>query len=275
MPWGKMDDKFHRHQKVRALRRDKAGREALGVWVFWWSWCLDDSELTGFVPREELSAADLKCAEVLVKVNLWDKVDGGFQFHNFQKWNPSRDQVEAKREADRKRIAAKREGSRENVARDIDATRTRQDNDVASDSQATRENVARESLPRASPSPSPSHPNPTKEPSPTQPPPVADSSFHRRALERVVGEVRGRPWSVPQQRYAMAARADEIVEEIRDMAAKLDVAPDDLCALAFERWVEHREKRNEPTLPHLWFDDWAGQLPPPPKPKEKWRDLEG
>ncbi len=59
------------------------------------------------------------------------------------------------------------------------------------------------------------------------------------------------------------------------MAAKLDLAPDDLCALAFEQWVKHRENRNESTQPHLWLDDWAGQLPPPPKPKEKWRDLEG
>ena len=109
----------------------------------------------------------------------------------------------------------------------------------------------------------------------TQRPPVADSAFHRRALERVVGEVRGRPWSVPKQRFAMAARADEVVEEIREMAAKLDLAPDDLCAIAFEQWVKHRENRNESTQPHLWLDDWAGQLPPPPKPKEVWRDLEG
>lgn len=114
----------------------------------------------------------------------------------------------------------------------------------------------------------------------TQPPPVADSSFNRRVLERVVGEVRGRPWSVPKQRFAMAARADEVVEEIREMAARLsnaqlEVTPDDLCAAAFERWVEYREKRNESTQPHLWLDDWAGQLPPPPKPKEVWRDLEG
>ena len=273
MPWGRMDDKFHRHQKVRALRRDKAGREALGVWVFWWSWCLDDAELTGFVPRDELSPADLKAAEVLVRVDLWDKVEGGFRFHNFQKWNPTRDQVEAKREADRKRISAKREGNRENVARDIDATRTRHDEDVASESHASRNEVARESLPRASPSPSPSQPSPTKDPDPAAL--VADSSFHRRALERVVGEVRGRPWSVPKQRFAMAARADEVVEEIREMAAKLDLAPDDLCAIAFEQWHKHRENRNEPTQPHLWLDDWAGQLPPPPKPQEKWRDLAG
>lgn len=114
----------------------------------------------------------------------------------------------------------------------------------------------------------------------TQPPSIVDSSFNRRVLERVVGEVRGRPWSVPKQRFAMATRADEVVEEIREMAARLsnaqlEITPDDLCAAAFERWVEYREKRNESTQPHLWLDDWAGQLPPPPKKQEKWRDLEG
>jgi hypothetical protein len=73
----------------------------------------------------------------------------------------------------------------------------------------------------------------------------------------------------------MAARADEVVEEMREMAARLALAPEALCALAFEQWQKHRENRNEPTQPHLWLDDWAGQLPPPPKPKEVWRDLEG
>lgn len=38
MPWGRMDDKFHRNEKVRRLRKIRGGREALGVWVFWWSW---------------------------------------------------------------------------------------------------------------------------------------------------------------------------------------------------------------------------------------------
>ncbi len=122
MPWGKMDDKFHRNAKVRALRRMKGGREALGSWVYWWSWCLDDPGLSGFVPTEELPAADLKSAELLVQVGLWERVSDGFLFHDFDKYNPSRKQVDTKRMADRERIAAKRTASRENVASDIDAT---------------------------------------------------------------------------------------------------------------------------------------------------------
>jgi hypothetical protein len=122
MTWGKMDDKFHRNRKVRDLRRKKGGREALGVWVFWWSWCLDDPSLDGFVPVTELSREDLRAAALLVECGLWDAEDGGYRFHDFHEYNPRREQVEAKRLADRERIASKRAASREDVARDIPAT---------------------------------------------------------------------------------------------------------------------------------------------------------
>lgn len=125
MPWGRMDDKFHRNHKVRALRREKGWREALGVWTFWWSWCLDDPELNGFVPAEELHPSDRKGAALLVKAGLWDVADGGYVFHDFHEWNPTLNQVESKREADRKRVAEKRAASRDDVARDTDATSAR------------------------------------------------------------------------------------------------------------------------------------------------------
>jgi hypothetical protein len=108
MPWGRMDDKFHRNSKVRELRRARGGRDALGAWVYWWSWCLDDPELTGFVPADELPAADLKAAELLVKVGLWDECEGGYMFHDFNHYNPTKRQVEDKKEADRIRAAEKR-----------------------------------------------------------------------------------------------------------------------------------------------------------------------
>lgn len=119
MPWGRMDDKFHRNRKVRELRRIKGGREALGTWVYWWSWCLDEPDLVGFVPADELPPADAKAAPLLVEVGLWDEVDGGYQFHDFAEYNPTRQQVEAKKKADRERVAAKREETREIVACDI------------------------------------------------------------------------------------------------------------------------------------------------------------
>jgi len=118
MTWGRMDDKFHRNRKVRELRKMKGGREALGAWVFWWSWCLDDGELTGEVPSCELAASDLKSAELLVQVGLWDRTEAGFRYHDFHKYNPTKTQVEKKRSGDRERMAAKRAGG-ERVAGDV------------------------------------------------------------------------------------------------------------------------------------------------------------
>ncbi len=114
MTWGRMDDKFHRSRKIRELRKSKAGREALGAWVFWWSWCLSDPELTGEVPLSELSADDRKSAELLVKVDLWEVTSDGYKFHDFHDYNPTKDKRLNKLEADRNRMATKR-----NVARDV------------------------------------------------------------------------------------------------------------------------------------------------------------
>lgn len=125
MTWGKMDDKFHRNPKVRSLRRMKGGREALGDWAFWWSWCLDDVSLTGEIPDAELAPNDRKSAKLLVSVGLWDEIPGGFRFHDFHEYNPTREQREAKKTADRDRVADKREASREDVASDSSASRKR------------------------------------------------------------------------------------------------------------------------------------------------------
>lgn len=157
MSWGRLDDKFYRHRKVRALRAKKGGREALGVWLFWWSWCLDDEARTGVVPASELPGADEKCAELLVEVRLWDVVPGGYKFHNFERYNPTKEKLEAKREADRTRVAHKRDAGRKegaprpDVARESHATSERQPGDEGSDSPATSErqpgDVADESTP--------------------------------------------------------------------------------------------------------------------------------
>lgn len=133
MPWGKMDDKFHRNEKVRKLRKQRGGREALGVWVFWWSWCLDDPELTGCIPSGELSREDERSALLLVDVGLWDKTDAGYQFHDFNEYNPTREQVEARREADRLRQEEKRKRDKGRESRrDNGVSHTGNQGDVAS-----------------------------------------------------------------------------------------------------------------------------------------------
>jgi hypothetical protein len=161
MPWGKMDDKFHRNRKVRELRRMKGGRAALGDWSFWWSWCLDDPELTGVVPAAELDATDRKSAALLVQVGLWDEAEGGYRFHDFDEYNPSREQIEAKRSADRERVANKRAAGRDNVARDTDANPAR----VAS----TRDPIPSHPIPEEAAAAVPIEPDPDDERYPHEP----------------------------------------------------------------------------------------------------------
>lgn len=129
MPWGRMDDKWHKRRDVSALRRKgAAGLAALGLWDFFVSWCLDDPALDGFVPADELTGFERRGPlQLLLSVGLWIKTDGGFVIQDFATIAPNPEQVEAKREADRVRIAQKRAqgvlGLVPDVARDSHAGR--------------------------------------------------------------------------------------------------------------------------------------------------------
>lgn len=160
MPWGKMDDKFHRNPKVRKLRRAKGGMAALGVWSFWWSWCLDDPELSGLVPSDEIETAeDKRAAALLVDVGLWDVVEGGYVFHDFHQYNPTKDQRESKKAYDRD-FSAKQRAAAQEQERDSSTSSEK----VVNDSSTIRDRVGGESCPaRVSPPdpvPVPSRPGP-------------------------------------------------------------------------------------------------------------------
>lgn len=121
MPWGRMDDKFWRNRKVRALRQTSVGREALGAWAYWWSWCLDDPELDGRIPKSELTLrADKRSAALLAVNGLWEDRGEYYRVHDFHQYNPTRTQVEHKREADRLRIAAERAAQRRVLEAEVD-----------------------------------------------------------------------------------------------------------------------------------------------------------
>jgi hypothetical protein len=199
-----MDDKFHRNRKVRALRKlGKEGRIALGVWTFWWSWCLDDPELSGLVPSSELSPTDQKAAKTLCEVGLWFRAEGGgFGFHDFHEYNPTKDQVDAKRLADRERVAANRRGSRKNVATDTAATIER------------RRIHAR--------SPVPSRPDQGEKSAPCEPTLGASTTPHPSRLipllleatraEAFKRNVRPAPSVLPSQQQTAAKRAQELLD---------------------------------------------------------------
>lgn len=141
MPWFKVDDDFHDHPKAR-----KAGPMAVGVWTLCGGWSADN--LTdGYVPaqvaKEKGGHNWRRAAERLVAVGLWYAVDGppeslmqrrdedaaeiwerrgrdaretlshrdwgvGYQFHDWHRYQPTRDDWVSKREADAARQRASR-----------------------------------------------------------------------------------------------------------------------------------------------------------------------
>lgn len=118
MPWFRVDDKFHSHKKAA-----RAGTEPLGLWLLCGSWASD--QLTdGFVPdyvarRFDPNADDL--ADRLVAAGLWTVAehdgDGGWRFHDWGGMNPTRDQVESKREYERDKKRAQRGAGHANTSR--------------------------------------------------------------------------------------------------------------------------------------------------------------
>jgi hypothetical protein len=93
--WFKVDDSFHSHPKVLATDAD-----ALGLWVVAGAW--SSSNLTdGFVPTHALlrlipGSDDL--ARKLVTSGLWRRTKGGYQFHDWLTYQPSKEEATAGRD---------------------------------------------------------------------------------------------------------------------------------------------------------------------------------
>lgn len=122
MSWGKVDDGLWGHPKW--LATSKGGR---ALWVTALSWSMD--QLTdGHVPRHVLPSlgASARDAADLVRVGLWEVVDGGWIFHDWLERQPSRESVLGEREAARERMRKAREARRKRAA---DATDTDQPDD--------------------------------------------------------------------------------------------------------------------------------------------------
>lgn len=115
MTWFKVDDQLHDHKKARRLGKDKLA--ASGLWVLCGSWSADTLS-DGFVPDEIVERFDPKqvYAKRLVEVELWHRVehDGepGYEFHDWDEYQPTRDKVLGDRQAWRDRKQKSRKGSR-------------------------------------------------------------------------------------------------------------------------------------------------------------------
>lgn len=99
--WVKLDDKAYAAPKVQEV-----GNESFGAYCRMLSFCgghLTDGKVTeqmaGFITRP-------KIIERLAEFNFVQMRGNGLLIPDFLDYNPSREQVEAKREADRKRRAS-------------------------------------------------------------------------------------------------------------------------------------------------------------------------
>ncbi|RPH75613.1 hypothetical protein EHM76_01250 [bacterium] len=108
MPWFKVDDGFHSHPKVIDLPL-----EAAGLWAKAGSWSAD--QLTdGFVPNKILKhlGGKVRVAEQLVTAKLWEKVEDGYQFHDWKQHQPTKTQVLERRDKTREKVRKFRERNR-------------------------------------------------------------------------------------------------------------------------------------------------------------------
>lgn len=99
MPWFRSDDKFGQHPKVMAIPK-KDRLLTVGAWYLAAIWCASnstDGRLPGFM-IEELDVPK-RAVDHLTRVGLWVRdLEGGFIFHDWLDYNPSRKDVMAKQE---------------------------------------------------------------------------------------------------------------------------------------------------------------------------------
>jgi hypothetical protein len=110
MAWGRLDDSFDAHRKVR-----RAGLEAVGLHARALSYCagsLTDGHVDPEWLTERAGRRAERLAEQLVAAGLWEHNSDGFVIHDYLEYNPSREEVEASRaELSAKRSEAGRRGA--------------------------------------------------------------------------------------------------------------------------------------------------------------------
>jgi 5-methylcytosine-specific restriction endonuclease McrA len=100
VPWFRLDDSFHSHPKVIAV-----GNEAVGLYVRCGTYAAQ--HLTdGFVPEDVvLLYGSAELAGALVRAKLWRRARGGWQMHDYLRYNPTREAVENERRTNARRQA--------------------------------------------------------------------------------------------------------------------------------------------------------------------------
>jgi hypothetical protein len=119
MPWFRVDDQYGDHPKIKTIPW-KYRLQAVGLWTLCGNWAarnLTDGFIPDTVIEENHGTQQLVDYLVNARVRpdepgLWIVADGGYQFHDWHLYQPTRASVEAEREATRKRVTRWREQRR-------------------------------------------------------------------------------------------------------------------------------------------------------------------
>lgn len=115
MAWFKVDDTLHSHPKAR-----KAGLAAMGLWALGGAFS-SQYATDGWVPDWYVTSIlnGKRAANSLVEAGLWTRavIDGecGYQFHDWEHYQPSKAEIERERAASRERQKRWRESRRNGV----------------------------------------------------------------------------------------------------------------------------------------------------------------
>lgn len=107
MAWFKVDDGFNSHPKVIQIpRTDDLRALAAGTWTLCGTWS-SKHRLDGYVPDYAIEEAGgtVAGADALVAVKLWHRRKGGYRFHNWAEFQPTRAEMEEASEKERVRKA--------------------------------------------------------------------------------------------------------------------------------------------------------------------------
>lgn len=92
MPWFKVDDGLALHHKTVA-----AGNAAMGLWVRAGSWSMQTLS-DGFIPDAiATTLGTTGQAKKLVEVGLWDRLPGGYAFHEWSDRQPTKAEIRQER----------------------------------------------------------------------------------------------------------------------------------------------------------------------------------
>jgi len=141
MSWFRVDDGFPESTKLESLESTPEDHAlAVAAWTLLGADCMKKSRRTdGFVSDGRLTKVlpwpeglRKRASDALVRCGLWKRVEGGFQYHDWADYQPSREEIDRDRKASTERQRRWREKQRarrmiEDSAR-VDALVTQRDN---------------------------------------------------------------------------------------------------------------------------------------------------